>query len=62
MIKQWMRKAGLTVKEDGAGYVISRMARKQDELPAVMSGSRVDSVPNGRHFDGVLGVLGIIKN
>lgn len=57
LIKQWMQDAGLEVKEDEAGNVIGRLAGKQDELSAVMAGSHVDSVPNGGHFDGVLGVL-----
>ncbi|CAM3229430.1 M20 family metallo-hydrolase [Filibacter tadaridae] len=57
LVKQWMRDSGLEVRQDDAGNVIGRLAGKQDNLPAILSGSHVDSVPNGGHFDGVLGVL-----
>ncbi|TMN23919.1 M20 family metallo-hydrolase [Lentibacillus cibarius] len=61
LIATWMREAGLDVSEDGAGNIFGRMAGKQDDLPAVVSGSHVDSVPNGGHFDGVLGVLAALE-
>ena len=57
LIKTWMLKAGLSVSEDGAGNVFGRLTGEEDHLPAIMSGSHVDSVPNGGHFDGPLGVL-----
>lgn len=57
LVGEWMKEAGLKVREDAAGNVIGRLNGKQNELPAIMSGSHVDSVPNGGHFDGVLGVL-----
>ncbi|MFD2042861.1 M20 family metallo-hydrolase [Ornithinibacillus salinisoli] len=52
----WMNEAGLDVRMDGAGNVFGRLEGKKD-LPAIISGSHVDSVPNGGHFDGPLGVL-----
>jgi allantoate deiminase len=61
LIKKWMSEAGLEVKEDAAGNVTGRLTGKEDELPAIMSGSHIDSVPNGGHFDGVLGVLTILE-
>lgn len=57
LISGWMRAAGLTVYEDGAGNVFGRLVGKSNALPAILSGSHVDSVPNGGHFDGPLGVL-----
>ncbi|RYG71436.1 Zn-dependent hydrolase [Lentibacillus lipolyticus] len=57
LVAVWMREAGLEVREDGAGNVFGRLAGKQDHLPAIVSGSHIDTVPNGGHFDGVLGVL-----
>ncbi|MBM4761375.1 M20 family metallo-hydrolase [Bacillus sp. B15-48] len=56
-IIQWMEQAGLTVTQDGAGNVFGRIEGRNPGLPALMSGSHVDTVPNGGHFDGVLGVL-----
>ncbi|WP_335338764.1 M20 family metallo-hydrolase [Lentibacillus amyloliquefaciens] len=54
---KWMKDAGLEVRHDGAGNVFGRLPGKNDELPALLSGSHLDSVPNGGHFDGPLGVL-----
>lgn len=57
LVKRWMREAGLSVREDGAGNVFGRLEGKNPQKPAILSGSHVDSVPNGGHFDGPLGVL-----
>lgn len=61
LVKKWMIQAGLQVKEDPAGNLIGRQTGIRDELPAILSGSHVDSVPNGGHFDGVLGVLSALE-
>lgn len=58
---KWMREAGLEVRHDGAGNVFGRLAGKNDELPVVLSGSHLDSVPDGGHFDGPLGVLAALE-
>ncbi|MUK88822.1 hydantoinase/carbamoylase family amidase [Ornithinibacillus sp. L9] len=60
LVMKWMREAGLEVRMDGAGNVIGRLEGKKD-LPAILSGSHVDSVPNGGHFDGPLGVLSALE-
>ena len=56
LVAGWMREAGLKVTVDGAGNVFGRLDSKS-EGPSVMSGSHVDSVPDGGNFDGPLGVL-----
>lgn len=61
LVAKWMEEAGLTVEFDGAGNVIGRLAGENDELPAILTGSHVDSVPNGGHFDGVLGVISALE-
>jgi len=61
LIKKWMNQAGLSVSEDGAGNVFGRLAGKNNTVPAILSGSHVDSVPNGGHFDGPLGVLSALE-
>ncbi|PRY73993.1 M20 family metallo-hydrolase [Alkalibacterium olivapovliticus] len=58
---EWMQEAGLTVREDGAGNIIGRLAGKQPEKPVILSGSHVDTVPNGGHFDGTIGVLSSLE-
>lgn len=61
LVKTWMEEAGLQVRQDGAGNVFGRLAGKNNDLPAILSGSHVDSVPNGGHFDGPLGVLSALE-
>lgn len=52
----WCREAGCSIRIDGAGNIFARRAGKQD-LPAVMTGSHLDTQPTGGKFDGVYGVL-----
>lgn len=61
LVMQWMREAGLDPHMDGAGNVFGRLEGKTPNLPAILSGSHVDSVPNGGHFDGPLGVLAALE-
>ncbi|MGG0739757.1 Zn-dependent hydrolase [Niallia taxi] len=61
LVAKWMTEAGLDVTQDGAGNIIGRLAGKQADLPVILSGSHVDSVPNGGHFDGPLGVLAALE-
>ncbi|WP_188456699.1 M20 family metallo-hydrolase [Virgibacillus oceani] len=60
-VSAWMRQAGLAVYQDGAGNIFGRLSGKSDYLPSIVSGSHVDSVPNGGHFDGPLGVLSALE-
>jgi len=60
LVKSWMKLAGLQVTEDGAGNVFGRVEGKHNEA-AILSGSHVDSVPNGGHFDGPLGVIAALE-
>ena len=52
----WMEEAGLAVEVDPAGNLIGRTSD-----PAVMTGSHLDSVPQGGRFDGALGVVAGIE-
>lgn len=60
LVKKWMGEAGLMVSEDGAGNVMARLDGT-NKVPAIASGSHVDSVPNGGNFDGPLGVLSALE-
>jgi N-carbamoyl-L-amino-acid hydrolase len=53
----WMRELGLQVRIDGIGNVFGLRAGRFD-LPAVMTGSHVDTVRTGGRYDGNLGVIG----
>ncbi|UOQ94538.1 M20 family metallo-hydrolase [Halobacillus shinanisalinarum] len=61
LVKGWMKELGLSITEDGAGNVFGRLEGKNPSLPAIVSGSHLDSVPNGGHFDGPLGVLSSLE-
>lgn len=60
LVIKWMKNTGLTVTADGAGNVFGRL-EGNTEGPSIASGSHVDSVPNGGHFDGPLGVLSALE-
>jgi len=50
-----MQDCGLTTRVDSVGNVIGRLG--PHDLPAVICGSHIDSVPGGGKLDGALGVL-----
>jgi N-carbamoyl-L-amino-acid hydrolase len=60
-IKTLMREAGLLVRVDTAGNIIGRREGSEPELPAIMFGSHIDSVPGGGNYDGDVGVIGAIE-
>lgn len=61
LVAQYMKEAGLLVRQDEAGNLIGRFEGTNPNAPAVVIGSHLDSVPNGGAFDGPLGVLAGIE-
>jgi beta-ureidopropionase / N-carbamoyl-L-amino-acid hydrolase len=57
----WARAAGLELRADRAGNLFARRAGSDPSRPAVMSGSHLDTQPNGGRFDGVFGVLAALE-
>ena len=57
LVVAWMRDLGLAVSVDGIGNVIATRAGADDAVPAIMTGSHIDTVRTGGRFDGNLGVL-----
>ncbi|MBI3405166.1 MAG: Zn-dependent hydrolase [Acidobacteria bacterium] len=55
-----MRDAGLEIRIDPAGNIHGRRAGSED-LPILLFGSHMDSVPHGGNFDGDVGSLGSIE-
>jgi N-carbamoyl-L-amino-acid hydrolase len=55
-----MREAGLDVRVDPAGNIFGRHAGTEN-LPVLLFGSHIDSVPHGGNFDGDVGSLGAIE-
>jgi N-carbamoyl-L-amino-acid hydrolase len=59
--RQWFRqlaeKAGLEFRTDGAGNHSAFLACGKENVPTLLLGSHLDSVPTGGRFDGALGVM-----
>jgi N-carbamoyl-L-amino-acid hydrolase len=60
-IMDLMREAGLSVRVDTAGNIIGRREGSEADLPVIMFGSHIDSVPGGGNYDGDVGVIGAIE-
>lgn len=56
-VEEWMQRAGLRTWTDAAGNVCGRNAFGQDDAPALLLGSHIDTVPDAGKYDGPLGVL-----
>lgn len=56
-----MREAGLDVRIDAAANLIGRRNGRNDELPPIMFGSHIDTVPNGGAYDGCVGSIGALE-
>jgi allantoate deiminase len=59
-VAHWMAEAGLEVRRDAVGNLFGRLAGRRPG-PAVLTGSHLDSVPNGGHYDGPAGVLAALE-
>jgi hydantoinase/carbamoylase family amidase len=57
----WMREAGLEVVFDPVGNLYGRLVGTRPELPEVLTGSHLDSVPEGGRLDGALGVMASLE-
>lgn len=56
-----MTDAGLTPHIDVAGNLVGRRAGKAAGLAPIITGSHVDTVPNGGHYDGIVGSMAAIE-
>ncbi|MGM0559643.1 MAG: Zn-dependent hydrolase [Pseudomonadota bacterium] len=54
---KWCKDAGCTVEVDAIGNIFARRPGRNNDLPAIMTGSHLDSQPTGGKFDGAYGVL-----
>ena len=57
LFSEWLIAAGASVRVDAAGNLIGRLEGTDPGLPALVTGSHLDTVPTGGRFDGALGVL-----
>ncbi len=54
---EWMRAAGMSVREDAAFNLIGRVESKNPHAKTLIIGSHLDTVRNAGKYDGPLGVL-----
>ncbi|QLK85373.1 M20 family metallo-hydrolase [Staphylococcus sp. 17KM0847] len=57
----YCQELGMHVYFDKIGNVIARKEGKYNDLPAVVIGSHIDTVPEGGQYDGLLGVVGALE-
>lgn len=53
----WARAEGCAIRVDRVGNIFARRAGRRDDLPAIATGSHIDTQPTGGKFDGNYGVL-----
>ena len=56
-----MESAGLDTTIDAAGNLVGRRNGSDPDLAPIVTGSHVDTVPNGGHYDGIVGVMSAIE-
>ena len=54
---RWAKEAGCAVSVDEVGNIYARRDGQDPDLPAVATGSHLDTQPHGGRFDGIYGVL-----
>ncbi len=60
-VVELMRAAQLDVSVDAAGNIIGRRAGSNPTLATILTGSHIDSVPEGGIYDGTVGVISAIE-
>ncbi len=54
---QWCRAEGCSIRIDAIGNIFARRPGVRDDLPAIATGSHIDTQPTGGKFDGNYGVM-----
>ena len=57
LVQQWMKELEMKITIDAAGNIIGKYPGKNSEKSAISTGSHIDTVPCGGHYDGAYGVL-----
>lgn len=56
-----MEEAGMDPRIDAAGNLIGVLEGAEPGLAPLVTGSHIDTVPNGGHYDGVVGVMAAVE-
>jgi N-carbamoyl-L-amino-acid hydrolase len=57
LFMQWAEDAGCSIETDAVGNIFARRPGLRPDLPAVATGSHLDTQPTGGKYDGAYGVL-----
>ena len=57
LVRQWMEELEMEISIDAAGNIIGRYLGNNRGTAALATGSHIDTVPCGGHYDGAYGVL-----
>jgi N-carbamoyl-L-amino-acid hydrolase len=60
-VEALMKEAGLSTRIDAAGNLVGTRPGLESELKPLMAGSHIDTVPNGGHYDGVVGSMAAVE-
>ena len=61
LFSHWLIQCGVDVRVDAAGNLIGRLEGTDPTLPALVTGSHLDTVPTGGRYDGTLGVMAALE-
>jgi allantoate deiminase len=61
LFERWAADLGLSVRTDAIGNTFAELAGNDDSRPALMSGSHLDTVPQGGRFDGSAGIAAALE-
>lgn len=61
LVHRWLDALGMEPRIDAAGNLLARRAGSDPELAPILFGSHIDSVPNGGHYDGDVGVISALE-
>ena len=57
LVRQWMKDLEMEVNTDAAGNIIGKYPGNNPVASSIATGSHIDTVPCGGHYDGAYGVL-----
>lgn len=61
LVIHWMKEYQMQIRIDAAGNIIGKYPGKNPDAPALATGSHIDTVPCGGHYDGAYGVLAALE-
>ncbi|MEO1342414.1 MAG: Zn-dependent hydrolase, partial [Cyanobacteria bacterium J06635_13] len=61
LVQQWMKDLEMEIAIDAAGNIIGKYRGKNLLASAIATGSHIDTVPCGGHYDGAYGAMALAR-